>query len=136
MVLHSSPVDRVIRHAGLDGLGYNPPMNAPARPSSLKPAALAPVGASPAAPPLSATGDGLVAALQVLAVVVTTGKPVSQVTNRFVPLPQLLENVRYAKGRPLEDIRVVKAIDAGKIKLGNTGRLVIRPSGTTAVASS
>jgi phosphoglucosamine mutase len=79
------------------------------------------------------TGDGLVAALQVLAVVVTTGKPVSQVTNRFVPLPQLLENVRYAKGRPLEDSRVVKAIDAGKTKLGNTGRLVIRPSGTEPV---
>jgi phosphoglucosamine mutase len=79
------------------------------------------------------TGDGLVAALQVLAVVVTTGKPVSEVTNRFKPLPQLLQNVRYASGKPLEDSRVLKAIDAGKIKLGNTGRLVIRPSGTEPV---
>ena len=79
------------------------------------------------------TGDGLVAALQVLAVVVTTGKPVSQVTNRFTPLPQLLTNVRYASGKPLEDIRVLKAIDAGKLKLGNHGRLVIRPSGTEPV---
>ncbi len=79
------------------------------------------------------TGDGLVAALQVLAVVVTTGKPVSQVTSRFTPLPQLLQNVRYAKGKPLEDSRVVKAIDAGKKKLGNNGRLVIRPSGTEPV---
>jgi phosphoglucosamine mutase len=76
------------------------------------------------------TGDGLVAALQVLAVVVRTGKPVSEVTNRFMPLPQLLENVRYAGGKPLDDSRVVKAIDAGKAKLGNNGRLVIRPSGT------
>ena len=79
------------------------------------------------------TGDGLVAALQILAVVVTTGKPVSQVTSRFTPLPQLLRNVRYASGKPLEDSRVLKAIDAGKAKLGNTGRLVIRPSGTEPV---
>jgi phosphoglucosamine mutase len=79
------------------------------------------------------TGDGLVAALQVLAVVIKTGKPVSEVTSRFVPLPQLLKNVRYASGKPLEDARVVKAIDAGKAKLGNTGRLVIRPSGTEPV---
>jgi phosphoglucosamine mutase len=79
------------------------------------------------------TGDGLVAALQVLAVVVKTGKPVSQVTSLFTPLPQLLQNVRYASGKPLEDKRVLKAIDAGKAKLGNTGRLVIRPSGTEPV---
>ena len=79
------------------------------------------------------TGDGLVAALQVLAVVVTTGKPVSEVTSRFKPLPQLLQNVRYAHGKPLEDSRVLKAIDAGKARLGNSGRLVIRPSGTEPV---
>ena len=79
------------------------------------------------------TGDGLVAALQVLAVVVKTGKPVSLVTSLFTPLPQLLQNVRYAKGKPLEDSRVLKAIDAGKAKLGNNGRLVIRPSGTEPV---
>jgi len=79
------------------------------------------------------TGDGLVAALQILAVVVSTGKSVSEVTSRFTPLPQLLTNVRYAHGKPLEDSRVVKAIDAGKAKLGTTGRLVIRPSGTEPV---
>ena len=79
------------------------------------------------------TGDGLVAALQVLAVVVTTGKPVSEVTHRFTPLPQLLQNVRFTKGQPLEDKGVIKAIDAGKAKLGNSGRLVIRPSGTEPV---
>ncbi len=79
------------------------------------------------------TGDGLVTALQILAVVVTTGKTVSEVTNRFEPLPQVLKNVRYANGSPLEDSRVVKAIDAGKAKLGEAGRLVIRPSGTEPV---
>jgi len=79
------------------------------------------------------TGDGLVTALQILAVVVSTGKTVSEVTNRFEPLPQVLKNVRYAAGKPLEDSRVVKAIDAGKAKLGAAGRLVIRPSGTEPV---
>ena len=79
------------------------------------------------------TGDGLISAMQVLAVVVSTGKPVSEVCNRFTPLPQILQNVRYAKGKPLEDARVKKAIDAGKEKLGKSGRLVIRPSGTEPV---
>jgi len=79
------------------------------------------------------TGDGLVTALQILAVVVSTGKPVSEVTNRFVPLPQILRNVRYANGHPLEDARVMRAIDSGKAKLGQAGRLVIRPSGTEPV---
>jgi phosphoglucosamine mutase len=79
------------------------------------------------------TGDGLVTALQLLAVVVTTGSTVSEVTDRFTPLPQILKNVRYASGSPLEDTRVVKAINAGKAKLGEAGRLVIRPSGTEPV---
>ena len=79
------------------------------------------------------TGDGLVSALQVLACVVSTGKPVSEVCNRFDPLPQVLRNVRYERGRPLEDKRVVKAIEGAKIKLGDGGRLVIRPSGTEPV---
>ncbi|SFV27904.1 phosphoglucosamine mutase [Hyphomicrobium facile] len=79
------------------------------------------------------TGDGLVSALQVLACVVATGKTVSEVCNRFQPLPQILRNVRYASGRPLEDTRVVKAIEGAKAKLGENGRLVIRPSGTEPV---
>jgi phosphoglucosamine mutase len=79
------------------------------------------------------TGDGLVSALQVLAVVVSTGKPVSEVCSRFDPLPQLLQNVRYGSGRPLDDDGVQKAIDAAQRRLGNTGRLVIRPSGTEPV---
>lgn len=79
------------------------------------------------------TGDGLVSALQVLACVVSTGKPVSEVCSRFAPLPQVLKNVRYANGKPLEDQRVLKAIEGAKSKLGERGRLVIRPSGTEPV---
>src|SRR5918996_5816953 len=72
------------------------------------------------------TGDGLVSALQILAVVVSTGKRVSEVCRRFEPLPQVLHNVRYADGQPLEDTRVRRAIDAGQAKLGSAGRPVIR----------
>ena len=79
------------------------------------------------------TGDGLVAALQVLATVVTTGRPVSEVCNRFEKLPQLLRNVRFASGSPLQDKRVVDAIEAGRLRLGSAGRLLIRPSGTEPV---
>lgn len=79
------------------------------------------------------TGDGLVSALQILACVVTTGKSVSQVCNRFEAVPQLLKNVRYASGKPLEDQRVLKAIEGAKARLGDSGRLVIRPSGTEPV---
>jgi len=79
------------------------------------------------------TGDGLVSALQVLAVVQSTGRPVSEVCARFDPLPQVLQNVRYANGKPLEDTRVRAAIEGAKARLGEGGRLVIRPSGTEPV---
>jgi len=79
------------------------------------------------------TGDGLIAALQVLAVVVGTGQPVSEVCKRFDPVPQLLQNVRYADGAPLENATVKSAIDAGKVRLGQSGRLLVRPSGTEPV---
>jgi phosphoglucosamine mutase len=78
----------------------------------------------------STTGDGLIAALQVLAEVVRTGKPVSQVCHQFEPVPQVLKNVRYKAGKPLEDNGVVKAIEGAKERLGQKGRIVIRPSGT------
>jgi phosphoglucosamine mutase len=76
------------------------------------------------------TGDGLVAALQVLACVSKLGRPVSEVCRRFDPVPQILRNVRYQGSRPLENPDVVAAIEEGRKTLGNSGRLVIRPSGT------
>lgn len=79
------------------------------------------------------TGDGLIAALQILAAVVSSGKPVSEVCRHFEPLPQVLQNVRYADGIPLENALVREAIEEGKSRLGAAGRLVIRPSGTEPV---
>ena len=79
------------------------------------------------------TGDGLVAALQLLAVVKRQEKPVSEVCHCFEPLPQILKNVRYKQGRPLEEKPVVSAIKAAEQLLGESGRLVIRPSGTEPV---
>jgi phosphoglucosamine mutase len=78
----------------------------------------------------STTGDGLIAALQVLAEVVRTGRPVSEVCRMFEPVPQVLKNVRYASGKPLELKPVKEAIAAAETRLKGSGRLVIRPSGT------
>ena len=79
------------------------------------------------------TGDGLVAALQLLAVVKKLDKPVSKVCHRFDPLPQVLRNVRYKNGKPLENANVRLAIKSAERKLNGHGRLVIRPSGTEPV---
>jgi phosphoglucosamine mutase len=76
------------------------------------------------------TGDGLVAALQVLAELVIAQRPASEVLNLFEPLPQLLKNVRFEGGAPLEAESVKAAIAAGETRLGSAGRLVIRKSGT------
>ena len=79
------------------------------------------------------TGDGLLAALQVLSVVKKQDRPVSEVCRRFEPLPQVLKNVRYRSGTPLTRPAVKSAIEAASSKLGENGRLVIRPSGTEPV---
>jgi phosphoglucosamine mutase len=79
------------------------------------------------------TGDGFVAALQVLAVVRKLDRPVSEVCHRFVPLPQVLRNVRYREGKPLEDATVRMAITAAEKRLDGLGRLIVRPSGTEPV---
>jgi len=76
------------------------------------------------------TGDGLIAALQVLAVVVQADDAPSAVTRLFQPYPQLLRNVRFNGGAPLEDAQVKAAIRDGEARLGDAGRLVIRKSGT------
>jgi phosphoglucosamine mutase len=79
------------------------------------------------------TGDGLVAALQLLSVVQRQERPVSEVCHCFDPLPQILKNVRYRSGEPLRQDSVVSAIEHARERLGNAGRLVIRPSGTEPV---
>jgi phosphoglucosamine mutase len=79
------------------------------------------------------TGDGLVAALQLLAIVKREGKPVSQMCRRFEPVPQILKNVRFTAGRPLADARVAGVIEDGRVKFGKNGRLVVRASGTEPV---
>ena len=78
----------------------------------------------------SSTGDGLIAALQVLAVLVGQGKSASEALNVFETLPQILRNVQYNGGSPLEQATVKKAIADGEKALGDKGRLLIRPSGT------
>jgi phosphoglucosamine mutase len=79
------------------------------------------------------TGDGFVAALQVLAVVKKNDRPVSEVCHRFDPLPQVLKNVRYREGQPLDHATVRTAIAHAEQRLGHQGRLIIRPSGTEPV---
>ena len=76
------------------------------------------------------TGDGLVAALQVMACVQRMGRPVSEVCRRFEPVPQVLKNVRHSGGNPLNDSHVKAAIADAEAELGTSARLVIRPSGT------
>lgn len=81
----------------------------------------------------STTGDGLVAALQVLAELVGSGKPASQVLHLFDPLPQVLKNIRVPleiAGKILENAEVKEVIAAGEIRLNGAGRLLIRKSGT------
>ena len=75
-------------------------------------------------------GDGLVAALQIFAALVEAGKPASELLHLFDPVPQMLKNVRFGGGRPLDDARVKAAIADAEGRLAGSGRLVIRPSGT------
>jgi len=79
------------------------------------------------------TGDGTVAALQVLAALVASGKPASETLHLFDPVPQLLKNVRFAGGKPLEAASVKAVIAEAEAQLVGKGRLVIRPSGTEPV---
>ena len=76
------------------------------------------------------TGDGTVAALQVLGELVESGKPASELLHLFDPVPQLLKNVRYSSGQPLESDKVKAVIAEAEKELAGSGRLVIRKSGT------
>jgi phosphoglucosamine mutase len=79
------------------------------------------------------TGDGTIAALQVLAALVRSGKRASELLHQFDPVPQLLKNVRFSGGKPLEHADVKRTIAQAEAELNGTGRLVIRPSGTEPV---
>ena len=76
------------------------------------------------------TGDGLMSALQVLAVLVASGRPMSELAKQFETVPQKLENVRYTAARPLDDAGVKAAIADAEARLEGQGRLLVRPSGT------
>lgn len=77
------------------------------------------------------TGDGLLAGLQVLALLKETGEKASHLTRQFTPVPQLLQNVRYTPGQnPLDQPEVKNAIRRGEAALNGSGRLLIRKSGT------
>jgi len=79
----------------------------------------------------STTGDGMIAALQVLAVMRKTGKPMSALARQFEPVPQKLENVKFAKGgEPLKNERVLSVIAEAEKKLNGSGRILVRASGT------
>ncbi|QSB44375.1 phosphoglucosamine mutase [Tsuneonella flava] len=79
------------------------------------------------------TGDGTIAAMRVLASLVRSGKRASEMLHQFDPVPQLLKNVRYDGGTPLDDAQVKQAIADAESELTGRGRLVIRPSGTEPV---
>jgi phosphoglucosamine mutase len=79
------------------------------------------------------TGDGLIAALQVLASIVETGRPASEICRLFTPVPQYSSNVRHGDVVPLDRPLVKRAIAEGEARLGTRGRLLIRRSGTEPV---
>jgi phosphoglucosamine mutase len=76
------------------------------------------------------TGDGLLAGLQVLAVLRSQGRPLSAVGRVFTPLPQRLHNCRLNGGEPLREAAVQRCIEAAQRDLTGRGRLLVRPSGT------
>jgi phosphoglucosamine mutase len=78
----------------------------------------------------STTGDGLISALQVLVELVRSEKPMSALARQFEPVPQKLENVRFAGGKPLENAAVKSAIAEAEQRLNGSGRLLVRASGT------
>jgi len=78
----------------------------------------------------STTGDGMIAALQALAAMVQTEKPISEIANAFTLAPQKLINIRFGENDPLEDKEVIASIKKVDKRLGKSGRLLIRKSGT------
>jgi phosphoglucosamine mutase len=79
---------------------------------------------------VSTTGDGLIAALQVLAVMVQSGQPMSALARQYEPAPQKMENVRFKGGEPLKNAGVKAAIADAEARLNGSGRVLVRASGT------
>ena len=78
----------------------------------------------------ASTGDGTIAALQILAQIIHAGRPASEVLNVFDAVPQVLKNIPYSDTSPLEKLEVLSAIKEAQEMLGNSGRILVRPSGT------
>jgi len=78
----------------------------------------------------SPTGDGTMAALQVVAEIIRSGRPASEVLKVFEAVPQVLKNVRFEGNSPMEHKDVIAVINDAKVDLGNSGRILVRPSGT------
>jgi phosphoglucosamine mutase len=78
----------------------------------------------------ASTGDGTIAALQILAQIIRAGRPSSEVLDVFDAVPQMLKNIPYSGTSPLENPEIVSAIKEAQKMLGNSGRILVRPSGT------
>ena len=76
------------------------------------------------------TGDGLMAALQILTIIKQKNKPASEVLNTFAPLPQLLKNVHFTGDNPIDTETVRKEIERAQGRFNGSGRVLVRPSGT------
>jgi len=78
----------------------------------------------------ASTGDGTIASLQILAQIIRSGRLASEVLNVFETVPQVLENIPFSGTSPLEKPEVISAIKESQVMLGNSGRILVRPSGT------
>ena len=78
----------------------------------------------------ASTGDGTIASLQILAQLIRSGRLASEVFNVFETVPQVLENIPFSGTSPLEKPEVISAIKESQVMLGNSGRILVRPSGT------
>lgn len=78
----------------------------------------------------SPTGDGTMAAIQVLSEIKRQGRPASEVLTVFEPVPQLLKNVRYSGQNPMDHPKLITAIEAAQADFAGEGRVLIRASGT------
>ena len=81
-------------------------------------------------PHLTRSGDGLIAALQILGVMCRTGKTASELLNQFVPVPQKLVNLPDIDKSVLKEASIIQTVAAVEAELGNNGRVILRPSGT------